>query len=174
MIAFRHSDGRFPFLWEDANQPSARWHREGEGPVQYLADTPDGAWAEFLRHEEITDEIDLEGISRALWAVSITDENFVTPLLTDDVVRGGTDSYEACQDEAARLRAAGATAIRAGSAALERGAAGGWRVEAGLRPGADADGQVLVLFGTRPDATGWLIVDHGRPAAQLLPHVRPL
>ena len=79
MIAFRHSDGRFPFLWEDANQPSARWHREGEGPVQYLADTPDGAWAEFLRHEEITDEIDLEGISRALWTVSITDTNFATP-----------------------------------------------------------------------------------------------
>ena len=71
MIAFRHCDRRWPFLWESAVQPQARWHGEGEGPVQYLADTPDGAWAEFLRHEEITDEADLAGVSRALWAVSV-------------------------------------------------------------------------------------------------------
>ena len=66
MIAFRHCDRRWPFLWESAVQPQARWHGDGEGPVQYLADTPDGAWAEFLRHEEITDEADLAGVSRAL------------------------------------------------------------------------------------------------------------
>ncbi len=103
MIVFRHNDSRFPFLWETANQPCARWHREREGPVQYLADTPGGAWAEFLRHEETIDEIDLDGISRALWAVRLTDTDFATPELPDDVVRGGADSYEACRKEAARL-----------------------------------------------------------------------
>lgn len=174
MIAFRHSDSRFPFLWEDAAQPSARWHRDGEGPVQYLADTPSGAWAEFLRHEEISDEADLEGISRAIWAVQISEPEFATPQLPDDVLHGGAESHAACQAEAARLRADGALALRAESAALQSGAARGWRVDGGMRQGSDADGQVLVLFGARPQAVGWLIVDQGRPPAELLPLVRPL
>ncbi len=41
MIAYRHADPRFPFLWESNAQPPGRWHGIGEGPVQYLADTPD-------------------------------------------------------------------------------------------------------------------------------------
>jgi hypothetical protein len=53
MIVFRHADPSLPFLWEDVGQPPARWHGDGDGPVQYFTDTPDGAWAEFLRHEEI-------------------------------------------------------------------------------------------------------------------------
>ena len=53
MILFRHADPRFPFLWETADQPGARWHGDREGPAHYFADTPDGAWAEFLRLEEI-------------------------------------------------------------------------------------------------------------------------
>ena len=71
MILFRHCDRRFPFLWESSAQPGARWHAEGEGPVQYFADTPSGAWAEFLRHEGVREEKDLGGIRRALWAVEV-------------------------------------------------------------------------------------------------------
>ena len=56
MILYRHADPRFPFLWESSEQPPARWHDSNEGPVHYFADTPDGAWAEFLRHEGITSE----------------------------------------------------------------------------------------------------------------------
>ena len=70
---FRHADHRYPFLWESAAQPAGRWHADGDGPCQYLADTPDGAWAEFLRHEEITDPDDLPGITRSLWAVEVPD-----------------------------------------------------------------------------------------------------
>jgi hypothetical protein len=55
VIVYRHCDPRFPFLWETASQPAARWQEEGEGPVHYLADTPDGAWPELLHHEGITD-----------------------------------------------------------------------------------------------------------------------
>ena len=54
MIVYRHADTRLPFLWESSGQPAARWHADDEGPVQYFSETPDGAWAEFLRHEEIT------------------------------------------------------------------------------------------------------------------------
>ena len=73
-VGFRHVDHRYPFLWETAAQPPGRWHANGEGPCQYLANTPDGAWAEFLRHEEITDPADLPGIARSLWAIEVPDE----------------------------------------------------------------------------------------------------
>ena len=69
MIAFRQVDRRYPFLWEDASQPAARWHADGEGPAHYFADTPDGAWAELLRHEEIIDQDDLRTIRRQMWAI---------------------------------------------------------------------------------------------------------
>ncbi len=174
MITFRNCDRRWPFLWESVDQPTMRWHRSGEGPVQYLADTPDGAWAEFLRHEEITDEVDLDGVSRALWAVSIDEPSVATPALDMTVLTGDLTTYPACQAEAGRLRAAGAVALRAPSAALKPGTAGGHRVETGLREGTPADGHVYVLFGPRFEATGWMIVDRGRPPAEVLPMVNPL
>jgi hypothetical protein len=128
MIVYRHADPRFPFLWEDASQPPARWHGPGEGPVQYFADTPDGAWAEFLRHEDITDEAELVNVRRALWAIELPDDLVLleTPGLSQRVLTGGIETYEACQREARRLRAKGAKALRAisgiaawGSARLE-------------------------------------------------------
>src|SRR6202011_1235998 len=73
MIVYRHADPRFPFLWESVDQPAARWHGPGEGPVQYFADTPDGAWAKFLRHEGITKESELANVRRALWAIEVPD-----------------------------------------------------------------------------------------------------
>src|SRR5690606_7733130 len=74
VIVFRQADSRVPPLWETSDQPAGRWHGDGEGPAHYFADTPDGAWAEFLRHEEITDPADLEGVRRRLWAVEIGDD----------------------------------------------------------------------------------------------------
>ena len=62
MIVFRHADPRLPYFREDANQSPARWHDAGEGPAHYFADTPDGAWAAFLRHEEIQNPSDLSTI----------------------------------------------------------------------------------------------------------------
>ena len=128
MILFRHCDRRFPFLWESSAQPGARWHAEGEGPVQYFADTPSGAWAEFLRHEGVREEKELEGIRRALWAVEVPLEalDVREAKLDPTVLRGGPDAYPQCQGEARRLRNAGAQAIRAPAAALQPGAAGGW------------------------------------------------
>lgn len=172
MIVFRTCDRRYPFLWESPDQPAARWHADGEGPVQYLADTPDGAWAEFLRHEEIVEEADLDGVSRSLWAASIEDDDFASPVLPDDVVRGGEDTYIACRNEARRLRQAGATAMRVTSAALKDGGAAGWRVELGWQSGAKAKGHVYVLFGARPDAVGWEAVHRGNPPGGLLSLVR--
>jgi len=172
VIAFRHTDPRNPFLWEVRSQPAGRWHAQGEGPAHYFSDTPDGAWAEFLRHEEITEPEDLSGVRRALWAVDVGDEPSARPAIPLEVIAGGPRTYERCQSEARRLRAAGADAITAPSAALLPGAARGWRVDGGLRPGTARNGKVFVLYGSRPDLTGWATTVGGRPGSELLPHVR--
>lgn len=175
MILYRHADPRFPFLWESPDQPAARWHDSGEGPAHYLADTPDGAWAEFLRHEGITSEAEVENVRRALWAIEAPDAmEFAQPMLAGQVLTGGLDTYERCRTEARRLRNAGATALISRSAALVEGGARGWHVEGGLQPAADRDGAVIVLFGPRPDLTGWPAARKGRPGADLLNRVRPL
>jgi len=172
MIAFRHADPRLPFLRDDTNQPAARWHAAGEGPVHYLSDTPDSAWAEFLRHEEIDDPADLATIQRAMWAVEIGDEPAARPDLPTATLTGGPASYGACRQEAARLRAAGATRLDAPSAALAPGGARGHVSVGRLRPGPPRDGNTIVLFGPRPSLVGWRAAQEGRPAAELLARVR--
>jgi RES domain len=175
MIVYRHSDPRFPFLWESANQPPARWHGRGEGPVQYFADTPDGAWAEFLRHEGITDESELANVRRALWAVEVPDDLLAeAPRLSQSILRGDLGTYEACQKEARRLRQGGAVAVRAPSAALLEGGARGWKVDGGLQPAGERDGTVLAVFGARPDFIGWMAALAARPRSDLLARVRHL
>jgi len=175
MIVYRHADPRFPFLWENAEQSAARWHGPGEGPVQYFSDTPDGAWAEFLRHEGITDESELVNVRRALWAIEVPDNlALVSPRLAPPMLSGGIETYEVCQKEARRLRARGAKVLRVPSAALLPGGARGWKVEGGLQQGPSRDGIVLAVFGPRPDIVGWAAAFPGRPRSDLLPFVRPL
>ncbi len=169
-LGFRHGDPRFPFLWESALQPPGRWHGPGEGPVHYLADTPDGAWAEFLRHEEITDAADLAGVVRRLWAVELPPDvtSAAHVRLDDSVARGDPGSYPICQAEARALRAQGATVLRAPSAALVPGGARGQGTAGGLREAADRDGLVWAVVGTRPSLRGWAAVDAGAPTSRVL------
>jgi hypothetical protein len=173
MICYRHADPRLPFLVETMAQPGARWHAEGEGPVQYLADTPDGAWAEFLRHEEIDNEDDLSMVRRALWALEVPEDDYETPDLAPDVLTGSVETYPSCREEARRMRDRGAPGMIAPAAALLPGGARGWRVDGGLVPGPARDGRTIVLFGARPDLVGWVATAEGRPSGELLASVRP-
>lgn len=175
MIVYRHADPRFPFLWENADQLPARWHAPGEGPVQYFADTPDGAWAEFLRHEGITKESEVANVRRALWAVNVPDDlPAQVPRLDQKLLTGGLNTYAECRKEARRLRNNGAPALRAPSAALLPGSARGWKVHGGLQPAVARDGTVLVVFGSRPDFVGWIAAFAARPRSDLLMYVRQL
>lgn len=177
MIWFRTCDARWPFFWDTRDQRPGRWHGPGEGPVQYLADTPDGAWAEFLRHEEITDPADMAGVERAVWAVDVAEDDEQTrrPALGAAALRGGLESYAACQAEARRLRARGATALRAPSAALLPGGARGQVTRGGaLVEGRRRDGRALALFGARPGYKAWRCAFRGRPHERLLQLVRHL
>ena len=171
-LGFRHCDHRHPFLWQSDQQPAARWHGAGDGPANYFADTPVGAWAEFLRHEEITDEADLAGVRRSLWVVELPDDGYAAPRLSARVMTGGPVSYAACQAEARRLRRAGARRLEAPAAALKPGAARGWVASPDVMPaGTSRDGRVWVLFGPC-DALGWPAVVAGSPPAAVLPLVR--
>lgn len=174
MIGYRQADPRYPFLWSDASQPAARWHGDGEGPAHYFADTPDGAWAELLRHEEIHDPADVATFRRALWAVELDDNEPVQPVtLKPAVATGNRDSYWACQEHARKLRGRGATRLVAPSAALVPGGAAGREVVDALeRPARPRDGRVLVIFGDPTGLVGWKTVEHGAPPAGLLARVR--
>lgn len=172
MIGFRHCDPRWPFLWSSAAQPSARWHADGEGPANYFADTPVGAWAEFLRHEEIKEPRDLAGVRRSLWAVELPDVGYATPSLDESILTGGLSTYPACQEEGRRLRRLGTMRIKASSAALIQGGARGWicrsEEEAVNMP---RDGRVLVVFGIPDTLVGWPAVEAGQPPERVLPLV---
>ena len=174
-LGFRHCDPRFGFLWATAAQPGARWHGPGEGPANYFADTPAGAWAEFLRHEGIVDPDDLAGVRRALWAVEMPGGRYATPKLPASQAEGGLSSYAACQREARRLRAAGAKRLQARSAALVAGGARGWQSHgSGIEPApTPRDGAVWVVYGSF-EAVGWPAVEAGAPPASILGLVRPL
>lgn len=174
MIGYRHTDPRFPFLWEDASQPAARWHDEGEGPAHYFATTPDAAWAEFIRHEGITDPEDLETVRRSLWAVELPDDPLPHPIIGSRSATGGLATYRRCRAEARRLRDGGAGGLDATSAAVRPRTPSGFLVDHGLRPADRRDERVIVLFGRRPDLVGWAACAAGRPRADLIARVRQL
>jgi len=175
--AFRHCDPRFPFLWQSSAQPAARWHGEDEGPANYFADTPTGAWAEFLRHEGITEAADLQGVRRSLWAIELPPVNPQDIALADlpaKLLFGDESSYPACQRAALRWRASGKTWLRAPTAALLPGQAKGWTATAlTTREQSAREGWVWVYYG-QCNFVGWPVVEAGQPPAAVLPLTRPL
>ncbi len=170
---YRQCDSRYAFLWASARQLEGRWHAPDDAPVHYLANSPDGAWAELLRHEEIHEIDDLGGITRALWAVELAEVPEARPNLDDATVRGDQDSYPACQVEARRIRDGGDEGLVAPSAALRGSEVRPWRAvgEANV-PAGERSANVIVLFGPRPDLDGWLMVDRGAPPSHVLAQVR--
>ncbi|MGN6522001.1 MAG: RES domain-containing protein [Actinomycetes bacterium] len=177
MLLFRHGDPRYPFAWESAGQPPGRWNDEGTGPALYLADTPDGAWAEFLRHEGIVEADDLAHIERRVWTIDVPDSILAraqVPLLARGMMTGGFGTWAACQAEARRLRKLGHDILQVPSAALLDGAAGGQVTSGGLVEAPARGGLNYVLYGHVASLVGWACVDVGRPTARQLSHVRQL
>jgi hypothetical protein len=139
--------------------------------VRYFADTPDGARAESLRHEEITDPADQPTAERAVCAMELPNTGYVQVPLPCAVLTDGINTYADRQAASAVFRAATAHGIRTRSAAVKTEGTAGGRVDQGLQPGSARDGTVHVRFGLRPDLTGWQ-AGVGRPSADLLPLVR--
>ena len=142
--------------------------------MHYFAETPDGAWAEFLRHEEIIDPADLAGVARSIWSIELPRPPRARPRLGTSTLMGGTSTYRDCQREARRMRAIGRQGLVAPSAALGPTTASGFRTERGLQAGPRRTERAFVLFGLRPDLVGWAACNEGRPRDDLLRRVRPL
>ncbi len=126
---YRQVSPDWPPLYHAAGEPvptqdSGRWHRLGEGYVQYLALEPLGAWAELVRYEGIRGHTRAEQYRRRLWLVFVR-EHEIADLRT-------FEHYEACgldpriavgphadaQSLADRLRVAGYHGVLSPSAAL--------------------------------------------------------
>lgn len=174
MIGFWQCDARCPWLWEGPGQPAARWHAAGEGPAHYFADTPDGAWADFLRQEEIREVADLEHVRRAVWAADLGEEPVARVALPPEASNGPGAGYEACQEAARRLRAAGHRRLEAPSAALLSGGGNGRQVNGVTNAVTVRDGRMLVLFGDPGDLglQVWPVAAAASPPADVLARVQ--
>ncbi|PZM83454.1 MAG: hypothetical protein DKT66_09885 [Candidatus Melainabacteria bacterium] len=163
-ILFRQSDANYPPLWEDgAFQRAARWHGNGQGPAQYFADTPDGAWAELLRHEEILEPLSAEEFAdrfnRTLWAVEVDLPDQICDMekrVSGGELIGDELSYNVCQKAAIEAREENYIAIMAPSAALVEEGANGVCVGNGvLNSGPARQGRVFVVFRAMPETICW-------------------
>lgn len=180
-LGFRVCDRRYPFLWSGAGQGSGRWNRTGDQPMHYLASTPTVAWAEWMRHQEITDPGDLAGVAAALWAVLIpqewgTKELDSVALHLDQVLETSPPAQEARLALVGHLKKQGAQGLLAPTAALHDSD----RVLPAVRVSNGSEqpdrlampAQVILLWCEARVLPGWCCVPEGRPGAELLPLVR--
>jgi len=169
-VAFRYADYDTP-LWSRPNTEDGRWNIGRTEATQYLSLSPDGSWADRIRHENLRTEIDVALIRMPLWVVKVSEERiadygtfekaeaagFPTDALVDD-------DWERCQAEVKRLKDLGFRGVLSPAAAL---------------PGDTA----LTLFGGRyavdwDEAPGLVsavpakIVTIGAPPAGLVERVR--
>jgi len=179
-VGFRVCDRRYSFLWQCAGQQAGRWNRKGDEPAHYLANTPTLAWAEWIRHQEIEDPADLEGVAASLWAVLIpehlTDQDLQPVTLSMVLVLGATQ--EAAGSRLAlvdQLKAQGAQGLLAPSAALHHSdqILPCSRVRDGINQPDQLlmPAQVILLWCAAEQLPGWCCVAEGRPEPELLPFV---
>jgi RES domain-containing protein len=167
---FRYTDYDVPF-WSRPNSRPGRWHRRGDPPTQYWSMTPDAAWAELIRAENLRSEADLDLVRMPMWACRVPMVGLLN--LTDIDVQDaqGVSEPELVGDDWAPCQALGGT-IRAATGAGV------------IAPCAALDGHANVtIFGARR-AIDWrdrpalartvpaAVVAVGRPRAGLVDHVR--
>jgi hypothetical protein len=139
------------------------------------------AWAEWIRHQEITDPGDLAGVAAALWAVLIPQEwgtRDLDPvaLPLDQVLDISPAAQEARLALVGHLKKQGAQGLLAPTASLHhsdkvlpsvRVSNGSEQPELLAMPA-----QVILLWCEARLLPGWCCVPEGRPGAELLPLVR--
>jgi RES domain len=169
LTVFRHASYDSPW-WAFPSSRAGRFHRAGTDTVQYLSLHPLGPAAEMLRHN-VGPSGNPDDVVLNLWT-AVVDVDDVAGVDFDDCARYGLtpdelvgDDYTRTQALAGVLRATGATAMVAPSAAL---------------PGSHN----LILFGVRvlnpflgepltpEEVPNGHLTDGARPPAEVAPHVR--
>jgi hypothetical protein len=104
----------------------------GAGLAHYLADTPNGAWTEFARHEEMTELADLAGVRRGICARDIDHREWEEAALPMTLLTEDELTYADCQ-RGGRVERVWFARLVAPSAALRPGAASGLIVDSGMQ-----------------------------------------
>jgi hypothetical protein len=76
LTLFRYTSYDVPF-WVRPNSRSGRWHVSGDPPTQYWSMTPDAAWAELIRSENLRTEAELDELRMPIWACRYPASNLV-------------------------------------------------------------------------------------------------
>jgi hypothetical protein len=123
-VAFRYSDYDTP-LWVRPNTEDGRWHVARTEPTQYLCLSPDGCWADLIRHETLQTEIDVALIRIPLWVLKINEERIADYSTFEKAEAAGfpphaliDEDWERCQVEAERLKGLGFRGVLSPAAAL--------------------------------------------------------
>lgn len=124
LVAFRWTDYDVPF-WARENSDDGRWNYGGQGSTQYWSLTPEAAWAELIRHENLKSEEDLDLVRKPFWSARIpslglvdlrkSDQRESHRITEDDLI---SDDWSACQKLAAGLRQGATRGVIVPSAAL--------------------------------------------------------
>ena len=127
---FRYTSYDGPF-WVRPNSRAGRWHVFGDPPTQYWSMTPDAAWAELIRTEDLHTEAELEELRMPIWACRYPVSNLVDfgeqsvceklGVSLDELI---ADDWSSCQSLGRRLRSDGCPGVIAPCVALE----GHWNV----------------------------------------------
>ncbi len=123
-IAYRWSDYDTP-LWARPNSTAQRWNRTREAPTQYLSLSPEGAWSELIRTEDLTTVAEVRLVNMPLWALHVRETRVADYATFEKAEAAGfppealvDEDHERCRAEGARLRDHGFRGVLAPSAAL--------------------------------------------------------
>ena len=123
-IAFRWTDYDVPF-WARENSRDGRWNLAGEGVTQYWSLTPEAAWAELVRAENLQTEADLDEIRMPFWTARIPTSGLLDLRLDEQRAENGitetqltANDRQLCQRLATQLREVGCRGLISPSAAL--------------------------------------------------------
>jgi RES domain-containing protein len=123
-FAYRWADYDTP-LWVRPNSSAQRWNGTREVPAQYLSLSPEGAWAELIRCEDLTSPAEVRLVRMPMWVLSVHETRIADYATFEKAEAAGfprealvDDDHERCRAEAARLRERGFRGVLAPSAAL--------------------------------------------------------
>lgn len=122
---FRWTSYDVPF-WARKNSRAGRWHHVGDPPTQYWSMSPEAAWAELIRAENLRTEEELDLVRMPLWACRAPSAGLVDLSSADSQSHHGItidhlveDSWDACQELGRQIRSDGSPGVIAPCAALD-------------------------------------------------------
>lgn len=124
-VAYRATSYDTP-LWVFPNRRAGRWaHPDDRTIAQYCTLDPAAPMAEFLRHEDLRDEVDAAELRLSIWQLMITEGAILDLSTPEKAAKQGVawkdltgDDWAPCQDLGREIIALGGRGVLAPCAAL--------------------------------------------------------